>query len=60
MPGPGGGGGSARGGGGWWRPLRTATAAGGTHPTGMHSCTVCVFPQSNSSLDHSISYLFYR
>ena len=23
----------------WWRPLpRTATAAGGTHPTGMHSC----------------------
>ena len=24
--------------GGWWRPPRTATAAGGTHPTGMHSC----------------------
>ena len=23
----------------WWRPSpRTATAAGGTHPTGMHSC----------------------
>ena len=22
----------------WWRPPRTATAAGGTHPTGMHSC----------------------
>ena len=21
-----------------WRPPRTATAAGGTHPTGMHSC----------------------
>ena len=25
--------------GGWWRhPPGTATAAGGTHPTGMHSC----------------------
>ena len=24
----------------WWRPPpRTATAAGGTHPTGMHSCS---------------------
>ena len=22
----------------WWRPPRKATAAGGTHPTGMHSC----------------------
>ena len=31
-------GGSAPGG-AWWRPPpRTATAAGGTHPTGMHSC----------------------
>ena len=26
------------GGGAWWRPPRMATAAGGTHPTGMHSC----------------------
>ena len=26
-------------GGAWWRPTRIATAAGGTHPTGMHSCT---------------------
>ena len=26
-------------GGAWWRhPPRTATTAGGTHPTGMHSC----------------------
>ena len=25
-------------GGAWWRPPRTATAAGGTHPTEMHSC----------------------
>ena len=25
-------------GGAWWRPPGTATAAGGTHPTGMHSC----------------------
>ena len=24
--------------GGVWRPPPTATAAGGTHPTGMHSC----------------------
>ena len=24
-------------GGAWWRLPRTATAAGGTHPTGMHS-----------------------
>ena len=23
-------------GGAWWRPPLTATAAGGTHPTGMH------------------------
>ena len=22
----------------WWRPPRKATAAGSTHPTGMHSC----------------------
>ena len=27
----------APGGGGVWRPPMTATAAGGTHPTGMHS-----------------------
>ena len=25
-------------GGAWWRPPRTATAVGGTHPTGMLSC----------------------
>ena len=25
-------------GGGVWRPPLTATAVGGTHPTGMHSC----------------------
>ena len=28
-------------GGAWWRPPRTATAAGGTHRTGMHSCFDC-------------------
>ena len=34
-------GGSAPGGGcAWWRPPK-ATAAGGTHPTGMHSCYFC-------------------
>ena len=27
-------------GGAWWRPPRMATAAGSTHPTGMHSCFV--------------------
>ena len=26
----------------WWRPPRTAPAPGGTHPTGMHSCTPCM------------------
>ena len=25
-------------GGAWWRSPGMATAAGGTHPTGMHSC----------------------
>ena len=25
-------------GGAWWRPPQTATAVGGMHPTGMHSC----------------------
>ena len=25
-------------GGTWWRPPWTATAVGGMHPTGMHSC----------------------
>ena len=30
--------------GGVWRPPMTATAVGGTHPTGMHSCFfVCFF-----------------
>ena len=27
-------------GGAWWRLPGTATAAGGTHPTGIHSCYV--------------------
>ena len=36
VPGPGEGG--LLPGGAWWRPPGTATAAGGTHPTGMHSC----------------------
>ena len=31
------------GGGVWWRSPSTATAAGGTHPTGMHSCVVKEF-----------------
>ena len=32
--------GSAPGGDAWWRPPGTATASGGTHPTGMHSCLI--------------------
>ena len=39
VPAPGGGlvpGGLVRG--AWWRPPPTATAAGGRHPTGVHSC----------------------
>ena len=36
VPGPGGSG--PRGVGAWWRTPLVATAAGGTHPTGMHSC----------------------
>ena len=39
MPGPGG---SAPGGVPGGDPLPTATAAGGTHPSGMHSCFICV------------------
>ena len=30
-------------GGAWWRPPGTATAAGGTHPTGKHSCPICFY-----------------
>ena len=32
------GGGLHPGGGAWWIPPPMATAAGGTHPTGMHFC----------------------
>ena len=41
VPGPGGSaprGGVPGPGGAWWRTPRMATAVGGTHPTGMHSC----------------------
>ena len=40
----------------WWRPPRTATAAGGTHPTGVHSCIgimsfhYCMFPKKKKLL----------
>ena len=30
-------------GGAWWRPPGRATATGGTHPTGMHSCWLIFF-----------------
>ena len=38
----------SRGGGTWWRLPRAATAAGGTHPTGMHSCYDLFFIFINS------------
>ena len=41
----------------WGRPLpqQTATAAGSTHPTGMHSCYTChpLAPRSSFSIDGS-------
>ena len=49
VPGPGGllSGVCSWGGDAWWRPPRTATAAGGTHPTGMHSCFTNKFYSEN-------------
>ena len=38
-------------GGAWWRPPPTATAAGGTHPTGMHSCGLISLPNLYSDTD---------
>ena len=38
-------------GGTWWRPPRTATAAGGTHPTGKHSCFL-YFLSSSPKIRH--------
>ena len=29
-------------------PKQTATAAGGTHPTGMHSCLICILAKAGS------------
>ena len=47
----------SRGGGAWWRPPRTATAAGGTHPTGMHSCCRHIFTvQCNLFTMHTFLY----
>ena len=33
----------------WWRPPGMATAAAGTHPTGMHSCETIVLAQTLQS-----------
>ena len=33
-------------------PPRTATAAGGTHPTGMHSCSYCCGKVSTSLIKY--------
>ena len=38
-------------GGAWWRPPRTVTAAGGTHPTAMHSCFHSVFAKLSKIID---------
>ena len=38
-----------------WRYPRTATAAGGTHPTGMHSCYYIIV-----SYYYSIFFFLYR
>ena len=37
------------GGGAWWRPPGMATAVGGMHPTGMHSCSTKILPKKRSS-----------
>ena len=40
--------------GGWWRPPpRMATAAGGRHPTGMHSCFENATLQESDTLSNT-------
>ena len=36
----------------WWRPPGTATAASGTHPTGMHSCCYKFIVPGNLGICH--------
>ena len=47
-------GGACSRGGAWWRPPPTATAAGGTHPTGMYSC-IKIFLQNEDSLCQNVN-----
>ena len=42
-------------GGAWWRPPGTATAAGDTHPTGMHSCSIWFHPYTEKNVNSSLS-----
>ena len=42
----------------WWRPPGTATAAGGTHPTGMHSCLHCA--KGNTKVNFSLIFVAPR
>ena len=45
------------GGGAWWRPPGTVTAAGGTYPTGMHSCWIeGLLSRSQSRCVNGLSY----
>ena len=48
------------GGGAWWRPPPTATAAGGTHPTGMHSCFKETFVHKSTIQESSIEIDFIQ
>ena len=44
-------------GGAWWRPPGTVTAAGGTYPTGMHSCWIeGLLSRSQSLCVNGLSY----
>ena len=37
-------------GGAWWRPPGMATAAGGTHPAGIHSCYISIYRSDYHSI----------
>ena len=43
-------------GGAWWRPPKTATAAGSTHPTGMHSCYLLMLHLNHAGMKQAVLY----
>ena len=49
-------------GGAWWRPPapEMATAAGGTHPTGMHSCLYFTSIRSSSTIPFKSIYISFK